>query len=119
MRLPVKGTVPRHMTPYAYAGDPEGAGRELRNPLKMTRANLHRGQELFNIYCKTCHGPQGQGDGSIVPKFPRPPSLTSNKVHELPDGRIYHIITEGQNLMPSYTTQIDRQDRWAIVPGKM
>jgi mono/diheme cytochrome c family protein len=28
---------------------------------------------------------------------------------------IYHIITNGQNVMPSYEAQITRDERWAIV----
>jgi mono/diheme cytochrome c family protein len=28
---------------------------------------------------------------------------------------IYHIITVGQNVMPSYASQVTREERWAIV----
>ena len=115
MRLPVAGTVPRGYQPYAFAKDPEGAGRELKNPLRATASTLKRGQAMFNTYCIVCHGPNGMGDGTIVPKFPRPPSLQSDKVRGWPDGRIYHTVTMGQNLMPSYASQIDPQDRWAII----
>jgi mono/diheme cytochrome c family protein len=27
---------------------------------------------------------------------------------------IYHIITNGQNIMPSYASQVTREERWAI-----
>ena len=57
----------------------------------------------------------GQGDGYIVPKFPRPPTLQSDKVRNWPDGNIYHVITMGQNLMPSYASQILPADRWAVI----
>jgi mono/diheme cytochrome c family protein len=115
MRMPVKGTIPRGFEPYAYANDAEAAGRELRNPLRRTAAVLGRGQALFNTYCIVCHGPNGMGDGYIVPKFPRPPSLQSDKVRGWPDGRIYHVVSMGQNLMPSYASQIAPGDRWAII----
>lgn len=115
MQMPPAGTVPRDFQRYQFANDPEGAGQQLRNPLRRTRENLLRGKEQFRIYCGVCHGPEGQGDGSIVPKFPRPPSLTSEKVANWPDGRIFHVITAGQNLMPSYAHQIEPEDRWAIV----
>ena len=75
---------------------------------------LLRGKHLFNTYCIVCHGPMGEGDGFIIPKFPRPPSLQSDKVRGWPDGRFYHVMTAGQNLMPSYASQIAREDRWAI-----
>ncbi len=115
MRMPVKGTVPRGFMPYQYATDPEAAGKNLKNPLKPTEAVLARGKHIYNISCSVCHGPQGEGDGHIIPKFPRPPSLQSDKVRSWPDGRIYHVMTQGQNLMPSYASQIDSGDRWAAI----
>jgi mono/diheme cytochrome c family protein len=116
MRMPVKGTIPRGYVPFAYAKDPEAAGRELRNPLLATHDVVTRGQAMFNTYCFECHGTQGLGDGQITNKgFPRPPSLHSDKVRGWADGRIYHVITMGQNNMPSYASQVAPGDRWAII----
>ena len=115
MMMPVKGTVPRGFEPYPFPKDEERAGRELKNPVPRSKTILARGQVLFNTYCIVCHGPNGEGDGTIVPKFPRPPSLQSDKVRSFADGRIYHLITVGRNLMPSYASQIAPGDRWAII----
>jgi mono/diheme cytochrome c family protein len=115
MLAPVKGTVPRDFESFQYAKDPDGAARDLRNPLKPTKAVLARGQFIFNTYCIVCHGPAGEGDGSIVPKFPRPPSLQSDKVRGWKDGEFYWIVTMGRNLMPSYASQIAPGDRWALI----
>ena len=119
MRLPVKGTIPRGYQAYAFSAvkDATEAGKLnlSANPVVRTHANLLRGQKMFNTYCIVCHGPFGEGDGSIIPKFPRPPSLQSDKVRGWPDASIYHVITRGQNLMPSYASQITERDRWAII----
>jgi mono/diheme cytochrome c family protein len=116
MRQPVPGTVPRGFTPYRYAaGDSLIAQRELANPLPRTADVLGRGQRVFMTYCVVCHGPKGDGQGYIVPKFPMPPSLLSPKVSGWADGRIYHVITRGQNLMPNYASQIQPEDRWAVI----
>ena len=116
MRPPVPGTVPRGFTPYRYeSGDSLLAQRELTNPLPRTADVLGRGQRVFMTYCVVCHGPKGDGQGYIVPKFPMPPSLLSEKVSSWPDGRIYHIVTRGQNLMPNYASQILPEDRWAVI----
>ncbi len=115
MRVPVEGTIPQGYEPYRYANDPEGAGKNLKNPLRRTHEVLARGQKLYNTYCIVCHGVRGEGDGSVVPKFPRPPSLSTDKVRGWPDGRIYHVISIGQNLMPSYASQLDPVERWAVV----
>lgn len=115
MRVPVAGTVPRNHESYPYPKDAEKAGVELKNPLRPTQEVLERGKHVFNVYCLVCHGPSGEGDGSIVPKFPRPPSLQSDKVRNWSDGRLYHTITMGQNLMPSYASQVAPGDRWAAI----
>jgi mono/diheme cytochrome c family protein len=113
-RMPPYGTIPRGFEPYPYPHDPELAGQRLQNPLQRTRANFYKGQESFNIFCAVCHGPSGEGDGSIVPQYPRPPSLLSDKIRGWSDGRIYHVISKGQGLMPAYERQVDPEDRWAI-----
>lgn len=115
MRSPVEGTIPRGFEPYPYkAGEGPLAAQKLINPLPMTRDVLMLGQESFNTYCVVCHGPQGLGNGSVVPKFPRPPVLTSDKIRNWKDGEIYHTIMMGQNLMPSYASQTTPKQRWAI-----
>lgn len=116
MRMPVKGTVPRGFVPYDFAVENnEELGKKLINPLPRTKTALLRGQKIFNTYCIVCHGQYGEGDGSVVPKYPRPPSLQSEKITKWPDGRIFHVISSGQNIMPSYSTQIAQEDRWAVV----
>lgn len=115
MRMPVKGTVPRDFDPYPYPKDPDAAGRNLKNPLRPTKQILARGQHVYEIYCNVCHGVRGEGNGTIVPKFPQPPSLQSDKVRNWTDGRLYHQITVGANLMPSYASQIAPGDRWAVI----
>lgn len=114
MALPPEGTIPQGFQPYIYK-DNADAAKNLKNPLRSTKEVLARGQLMFNTYCMVCHGSRGEGDGSIVPKFPRPPTLHSDKVKNWTDGQIFHVITAGQNLMPKYSTQISPEDRWAIV----
>lgn len=116
MRAPVPGTVPRGFTPYRYAvADSLLAQKELVNPLPRTADVLGRGQRVFMTHCVVCHGPKGDGQGYIVPRFPMPPSLLTPRVSGWPDGRIYHIITRGGSLMPSYAPQILPEDRWAVI----
>lgn len=115
MRRPVEGTVARGYIPYAFAGQPDEAGKYLSNPLEGTADVLERGQERYNTFCSPCHGYFGDGDSRLREQFPNPPSLHSSKVRsEWSDGRIYAVIEEGQNVMPSYAKQISREDRWAI-----
>jgi mono/diheme cytochrome c family protein len=115
MRLPVPGTIPRDYEPYTIAITDTNAANALVNPLQPTKDVMAAGKKYFNTYCIVCHGARGDGRGFIVPKFTMPPILYSDKVMAWPDGRIFHTMTMGQGLMPSYATQIPPAYRWAIV----
>ena len=73
--------------------------------------------------CSHCHGYEGQGDGSIIKlqKFPAPPSYskgTSSRggaMKDLTDGKIFHTITYGVNLMGPHKYQLTPEERWKIV----
>jgi mono/diheme cytochrome c family protein len=115
MRTPVEGTVARDFLPYPYTAVTDSTQKELANPLEPTRKNFELGEAKFNIYCSPCHGFHGQGDSRLNGQFPNPPSLQSEKIKNASDGIIYHIITVGQNVMPSYSKQLSREEKWAIV----
>lgn len=115
MKPPVPNTIARDHHPMPASMTLIDAGKTYTNPLRATAAVLERGKHVYNNTCIVCHGPAGEGDGSIVPKFPRPPSLQSDKIRKYPDGNLYFIITRGQNLMSGYAGQINQEDRWAII----
>lgn len=114
MRQPVEGTVARNQMPYPYSGHPELAVN-IVNPLAPSKETFESGKKKFNIYCSPCHGYMAKGDSRLNGQFPNPPSLHSEKVTNWKDGQIFHVITEGQNSMPSYAKQILPEKRWAIV----
>jgi mono/diheme cytochrome c family protein len=115
MRMPVPHTVARGYVPYAYATDAEAAGREMINPVPVTKELLELGRKHYTTFCQPCHGPRAAARMTLTKRYPAPPSLHSKKVRDDCDGRIYHVITVGQNAMPSYASQISRADRWAII----
>lgn len=123
---PVAGTIPRGFMPYPYANDTAGyrlAGLEWKNPLESTPEVLAKGKDLYTKFCMHCHGEGGDADGSVIlnSKFPPPPSfLTGNSskggtLLELPEGRMFHIITYGQNMMGSHASQVNHDERWHII----
>lgn len=118
LQAPPPGTIARGVTPFHFGpgnAEAERAGRDLTNPLPKDAANLARGDKVFHSICTPCHGSGGQGDGPIIPRFPSPPSLTATHARQLPDGRIFHIISRGQGLMPSHAAQVAPLDRWRVV----
>ncbi len=114
MRNPVEGTVARGFIPYPFMGDPN-TSEVLSNPYLATKENLKLGEKKYLTFCSPCHGNFGDGDSRLRGQFPNPPSLHSNRARDFSDGWIYHVITNGQNIMPSYAPQITREERWAIV----
>jgi mono/diheme cytochrome c family protein len=114
MREPVEGTVARGFLPYPYMGIAE-PGEYLVNPVLPTKESLALGKRKFLTFCSPCHGNYADGDSRLRGQFPSPPSLHTERAINFPDGRIYHVITNGQNAMPSYAAQITREERWSIV----
>lgn len=114
MRIPVEGTVARGFIPYPFMGQTNPA-EVLSNPILPTKENLALGKEKYLTFCSPCHGNFGDGDSRLRGQFPNPPTLHSTRTREFSDGMIYHIITNGQNVMPSYASQITREERWSIV----
>ncbi|MEG8947273.1 quinol:electron acceptor oxidoreductase subunit ActD [Rosettibacter firmus] len=115
MRTPVEGTVARGHMPFMFKDKPEEAGKYLVNPLPVSKSVLQLGQKKYDIYCSPCHGYYGEGDSRLRGQFPNPPSLHTEKLKTWSDGRFFYVITEGQNIMPSYSTQLTADERWAIV----
>ena len=115
MRLPVEGTVSRGTSPYEFKGLPDSAVNNLSNPLPVTKEVFAAGKQKFETFCSPCHGYYGKGDSRLRGQFPNPPSLISDKIKNFKDGNIYHIIVNGQNVMPGYAKQIALDDRWKIV----
>lgn len=115
---PVPGTVARGNLPFRYAATPEDAeraGRELHNPVTPSGIALARGRAVYQTFCIVCHGARGAGDGPLIPKFPNPPSYASARLLAMPDGQIFHVITRGTGMMPSYAGQISPDDRWKVI----
>ena len=123
VKVPPEGTIAQNRIPYLFDGDPVGAGEKLKNPLAGDRSPevLLQGKKVYEIYCGICHGAKGAGDGSVAPKMAlKPPTLLSDKVKNHPDGRLYHIIVNGQGVMGAYGAQIgslpeNYNDRWKLV----
>lgn len=115
MREAVAGTVARNFIPEEFKNSPDSAGMLLVNPLPADENIINKGKEKFQTFCSPCHGNFGKGDSRLRGLFPEPPTLHSKKAREWQDGRIYHIITYGQGIMPEYAKQLSRDERWAVI----
>jgi len=117
---PVPGTIARDEEPLYFRPDSMGAvraGRELSLPVdSVTSADIVRGEQVYRDFCLPCHGAGGGGNGPVSIKgYPAPPSLTAQSARDMPDGRMFHIVTYGQKTMPGYARQVPKMDRWKTV----
>jgi mono/diheme cytochrome c family protein len=119
-RLPVQGTVSRgshFLENPTTTGLVTGTTNFVAvNPMKVTEQLMARGQQRYQIYCTPCHSPVGDGNG-ITKSFGMAvvATLHDPRIVGLPDGELFHVITHGRNLMGPYASQIEVEDRWAIV----
>jgi len=125
LRLPVAGTIARGKSEFVYpfkntTDDYFRAGKELKNPYdSMDSKSVAQGKELYLKYCWQCHGQEGAGDGPLFAsgKFPAPSWKTykSDYIRGIQQGRMFHTITYGKNLMGSHSSQVTPTERWKII----
>jgi mono/diheme cytochrome c family protein len=81
-------------------------------------ASVTRGQTLYAVHCQMCHGPTGEGNGTIAPfllKF-KPANLTTDVVQAKSDGSIFMTITNGlEGRMPPLNENLTVSERWDVV----
>lgn len=119
--VPVNGNVP-----YYYADTEEERQRAIEeiieNPFPITEDGLARGEELYNIFCGICHGEKGNGLGYLVAdenknvKYPAAPANFLLEEHvNASNGRYYHAIMHGKNVMGGYADKMSYEERWQVI----
>ena len=87
----------------------------IKNPLPpLSKEDSAEAGRLFNINCAVCHGAKAEANGPLAPKIGGVKSIVAGSPN-YSDGRIFYIMTYGQNNMGSYASQLDRKQRWMIV----
>src|SRR6185369_12845904 len=82
------------------------AGMEPKSKLPNSRADLLRGEKLFQVHCSLCHGPKGEGA--------RGPMLTRARLTRAPeDAALLRILEDGirGTEMPGANALSDRELR--------
>jgi hypothetical protein len=113
----VEGTVARghlRVDKARYTGKEDGMD-VTEFPFPITRPDLLRGQERFNIYCSPCHSRTGDGNGMVVRRgFRQAASYHTEKLLKAPIGHFFDVMTNGFGAMPSYASRVEPDDRWRI-----
>jgi mono/diheme cytochrome c family protein len=87
------------------------------NPVAADAVSLTRGQELYRLNCRMCHGDLGKGDGPISIYIKnKPADLTGIKVQSLTDAGIFLTISNGvAGKMPALNENLLVRERWDVV----
>ncbi len=84
-------------------------------PFAITRADLLRGRQVFQIDCVACHGILGDGDGMVPQRgFTRPPTFHTDRLRNAPPSYFYNVITNGIGAMYPYNDKVTPDDRWRL-----
>ena len=124
--VPVNGNAPY------YYGDTDderlrATAEILDNPFPITAEGLAKGKELYDIFCGICHGEDGGGLGYLVReadpakgieagKYPvAPANLLLEDYANSSNGRYYHAIIYGKNVMGGYADKMNYEERWQVI----
>jgi len=119
--VPVNGHVP-----YYYKdteAERQRATAELiDNPYPITEEGLAKGEDLYNKFCGICHGEKGDGVGYLVSEenpnaaYPaQPANFLLDQFLNASNGRYYHAIMYGKNVMGGYADKMNYRERWEVI----
>jgi mono/diheme cytochrome c family protein len=110
--------------PYYYGNTEEDRARAMaeitNNPYPITKTGLENGKALYNIQCAICHGEKGDGAGYLVRddggKYPvQPANFLLDDLINASNGRYYHTLIHGRNLMGGYSDKLSYEERWQVI----
>jgi mono/diheme cytochrome c family protein len=114
---PAARSIARGNVPYEYPNTNDGyeaAKSTLKSPLELTEKNKDNGKKMYNIYCISCHGAKGDGNG-VLSQRDKFNGIPNYKDRDITEGSIYHVIMYGKGLMGSHSSQLTRKERWQII----
>lgn len=120
-RVPPPRTVARGMLrtdEHRFAGKAGGDqfAKGFPTDISVDRKLLERGRDRYTIYCAVCHSAVGDGNG-MTKRYGMgaTPSYHDDRLRNMPDGELFHVITSGRNTMLPYADRLSPDDRWAVV----
>ena len=97
----------------------EAAAEAPENPIEATEESVRAGLRVFGRFCRSCHGPRADGQGTTAPPGSRPANLIDDEwVHGDSDGDIYLVIRNGvppQYDMDAWEGRITDEEIWHVV----
>ncbi len=94
----------------------DGNGNFVKKvPLEITHELMETGRQKYEIFCISCHGAAGDGNGATKPYGILATSYHDDRLRTVEDGYIYEVITNGYNQMYGLKDRMTPEERWATV----
>jgi mono/diheme cytochrome c family protein len=88
----------------------------LKSPYHDEPLTLAQGEELFTLYCASCHGDGGYGDGAAGGALgQKPANFHDTLVKAQSDGSVFWKISTGRGNMPPFKDVFTDEQRWQLV----
>lgn len=84
-------------------------------PTEVTYANMEHGRLKYEIFCVSCHGAAGDGNGVTKPYGILAASYHDDRLRNESDGYIYDVIMNGKGLMYGLSDRLSADEAWSIV----
>jgi mono/diheme cytochrome c family protein len=88
----------------------------IKNKLPVNSETISKGEELYSMYCFSCHGDTGYGDGPAGGSMGvRPANFHDQKVIKQKDGALFWKLTNGKGNMPPFKEALNEEQRWQLI----
>ena len=101
-------------TAFLYGKNADGSWVD-KLPIDADYTLIEMGREKYDIFCSSCHGLAGDGNGVTKPYGILATSYHDDRLRSESDGYIYDVITNGKGLMYGLKDRLSPKERWAVV----
>jgi mono/diheme cytochrome c family protein len=97
----------------------QGLQQSAGTPVPSSPESIAAGTKVYAVWCRSCHGLRGRGDGMAAPPGTKPANLVdADWKHGSTDAEIFKVIKEGIepfNAMKPQAANLSDADIWNVV----
>ncbi len=82
-------------------------------PFLFDKGIVEKGELIYTLNCKSCHGNPGKGDFAKLVPIPKDPATPEYQANT--DGEMFYILTNGRGLMPTFANTLSEEQRWEVI----
>ena len=101
-------------TVYNFGKSPDGEFVQ-KIPIKASNELMQLGHLKYDIFCTTCHGAAGDGNGVVKQYGVLAATYHDDRLRDVEDGYLYDVISNGKGLMYGLKDRMSPKERWAVV----